>query len=419
MLDIPIGEGNSDSQDLNRTIETLCRRDGLSLAEAMETVVPPIVAEIVALPEDLHSFYMYMRQLMGPFAQGPVALIARHDDECVFSADALGLRPLWQLETADDFVFSSEPGVVSIADLVSEPKPMAPGEKFMVTIDRDEAHLDPLSARGDAARGEGALAAAHRRRGDGLLQGRAQGGRPARGPRGPGLHRGRARRSGRGPRTHPRRLRLAARRREAGPADGLERRRADRLARLRRAAGGALARAPEPRRLLQGDGRGRHQPGDRPRARDRALLHPGDLRSPPELRRPGQPQRHRRHRHPGAARRPPRDGAPGRQRLPQDRRRSRHLPARGPLGGVPRPRWRWPRRPREGDRHRPARVRDDPGCDRAAEARGGEGGQRRHRAAGADRPRRLRGRPALDRSASRHLGRRPGAEVLSGRARTR
>jgi glutamate synthase (NADPH/NADH) large chain len=80
---------------------------------------------------------MYLRQVMGPFAQGPVALISRHHDECVFSADALGLRPLWQLETTDDFVFSSEPGVVSIADLVSEPKPLGPGEKFLVSIDRE------------------------------------------------------------------------------------------------------------------------------------------------------------------------------------------------------------------------------------------------------------------------------------------
>ena len=78
-------------------------------------VVPPIVDEIRALPDELHPFYMYLRQAMGPFAQGPVALIARHADECVFSADALGLRPLWQVETDDDFVFSSEPGVVSVA----------------------------------------------------------------------------------------------------------------------------------------------------------------------------------------------------------------------------------------------------------------------------------------------------------------
>ena len=137
MLGVPIGEGNSDSQDLNRTIETLVRRHGLSLAEAMEMVVPPIVDEIAGLPEELHSFYMYLRQAMGPFAQGPVALIARHRDECVFSADAMGLRPLWQVETNQDFIFSSEPGVVSVDEMTGEPKPMAPGEKFMVLIDRD------------------------------------------------------------------------------------------------------------------------------------------------------------------------------------------------------------------------------------------------------------------------------------------
>ncbi len=136
MLGIPIAEGNSDSQDLNRTIETLVRRDGLSLAEAMEMIVPPIANEVRAMPDDLHSFYMYLKQTMGPFAQGPVALIARHGDECVFSADALGLRPLWQVETTADWVFSSEPGVVSVHDMASEPKPLAPGEKALVTIDR-------------------------------------------------------------------------------------------------------------------------------------------------------------------------------------------------------------------------------------------------------------------------------------------
>jgi glutamate synthase (NADPH/NADH) large chain len=137
MLGVPIQPGCSDSQDLNRVIETLVRSRGFSLAEAIEAVVPPIVDEIRGLPADMIGFYMYLRQALGPFAQGPVALISRHDDECVFSADALGLRPLWQLETPDDFLFSSEPGVVSIADMVSEPKPLAPGEKVMVTVDRE------------------------------------------------------------------------------------------------------------------------------------------------------------------------------------------------------------------------------------------------------------------------------------------
>ncbi|HEU5142419.1 MAG TPA: glutamate synthase-related protein, partial [Solirubrobacterales bacterium] len=116
--------------------ETLVAHDGLSLAEAMEMVVPPIAPEVRSLPEDLHPFYMYLRQAMGPFAQGPVALIARHADECVFSADAMGLRPLWQVESTDDFVFSSEPGVVPVSKMVSEPKPLAPGEKALVEIDR-------------------------------------------------------------------------------------------------------------------------------------------------------------------------------------------------------------------------------------------------------------------------------------------
>jgi glutamate synthase (NADPH/NADH) large chain len=135
MLAVPIRPGASDSQDLNRTIDTMVSREDLSLAEAMEMLLPPIVEEIKGLPEDLHSFYMYLHQAMGPFSQGPVALIARHAEECVFSADAMGLRPLWKVETGADYIFSSEPGVVSVHAMVSEPKPLAPGEKVMVMID--------------------------------------------------------------------------------------------------------------------------------------------------------------------------------------------------------------------------------------------------------------------------------------------
>jgi glutamate synthase (NADPH/NADH) large chain len=136
MLAVPVRPGASDSQDLNLTIETMVSREGLTLAEAIEMIVPPIVEEIRSLPADLHSFYMYLHQAMGPFAQGPVALIARHADECVFSADAMGLRPLWQVETGVDYVFSSEPGVVAVDQMVAEPKPLAPGEKALVLIDR-------------------------------------------------------------------------------------------------------------------------------------------------------------------------------------------------------------------------------------------------------------------------------------------
>ena len=136
MLGVPITKDGSDSQDLNRTVESLVHRDGLSLVEAMELVLPPIVNDIKTLPGELRGFYMYLRQAFGPLAQGPVALVSRHEDECLFSTDALGLRPLWHLETTDEHVFSSEPGVVAVADTVGEPKPLAPGEKILVQIDR-------------------------------------------------------------------------------------------------------------------------------------------------------------------------------------------------------------------------------------------------------------------------------------------
>ena len=269
---------------------------------------------------------MYLHQAMGPFAQGPVALIARHTDECVFSADAIGLRPLWQVETEDDFVFSSEPGVVSVAKMVSEPKPLAPGEKALVTIDRGERKRSTLhAARRDAADRPRPLAGAQRRRGRRRLRPRPGDRRPARGRGRPRLLRRRPRGAGQGLRPRPRRLRLAARRRQTGPADGLQRGRADRLARLRRAAGGALARAPEPRRLLQGDGRRRHQPGDRPRTRDGALLDPRRVRPPALARRRRRGHRHRRNRLPGDPRRPPRAGAALRQ----------DLPARSPASTTP------------------------------------------------------------------------------------
>ncbi len=136
MLGVPLTRDGSDSQDLSRTVEALIQREGLTLPEALELVLPPIVGEIRGMPEELRGFYMYLRQAFGPLAQGPVALVSRHGDECVFSVDALGLRPLWSLETADAFVFSSEPGVVPLGEIVSEPKPLAPGEKLMVTLDR-------------------------------------------------------------------------------------------------------------------------------------------------------------------------------------------------------------------------------------------------------------------------------------------
>ncbi len=411
MLAVPIRAGASDSQDLDRTIDTMVSREGLSLAEAMEMLVPPIVEEIKGLPADLHPFYMYLHQAMGPFAQGPVALVSRHADECVFSADAMGLRPLWQVETESDYVFSSEPGVVSVHDDGLRAEAARPGREGAGPDRPGRAALDPAPARRDAADRPRPLAGPQWGRRGRRLRPRAGDRRTARGRRRPRLLRSRPRGAGQGRRPRARRLRLAARRRQTRPADGLQRGRAGRLAGLRRAAGGAFARAPEPRRLLQGDGRRRHQPGARPRTRARALLDPRPVRAAALARQRRRGHRHGRNRVPDPARRPPRARPALRQDLPQDRPRSPHLPARGPLGGVP-----WPRRRR---RHLAARVGDDAGRDRADQAGSGKEGPQRGRAGDPHRPHRLRRRAPLPRPAPGDLLDRPGAEAVQGRARRR
>ena len=159
-----------------------------------------------------------------------------------------------------------------------------------------DALLAAVRALGDAARGRPAMARAHRGGQGRALRSRARDRRPSGGGRDPRLHLRRPVGAGQGGGQGAGGLRLAARRRQALPADGLERGRADRLARLRRAAGRPVAGAPEPRRLLQGDRRRGDQPGDRPRARDRALLDPRGVRPPAVHSLPGHRHAHDRDR---------------------------------------------------------------------------------------------------------------------------
>ncbi|MED1467134.1 glutamate synthase-related protein [Bacillus salipaludis] len=129
MIGIPLVKDGSDSQDLSRTMETLISRDGYSLFEAMDLLFPPIINEIKAYPEKLQDLYTYLREAWGHYAQGPAGIISRYGDEAVFSVDALGLRPLWMLETETSYLFSSEPGIIPSSEYVNDPKPLAPGEK--------------------------------------------------------------------------------------------------------------------------------------------------------------------------------------------------------------------------------------------------------------------------------------------------
>lgn len=129
MIGVPLVKDGSDSQDLSRTIETLICRDGYSLFEAMDIMFPPIINEIKVYPEHLQDLYTYIREAWGHFAQGPAGIISRFGDEAVFSVDALGLRPLWMIETESSYLFSSEPGIIPSSEYVNNPKPLAPGEK--------------------------------------------------------------------------------------------------------------------------------------------------------------------------------------------------------------------------------------------------------------------------------------------------
>ncbi len=138
MLGVPLVDGGSDSQNVNRTVETFIHRYGLSLFEAMEVVFPPIHHEMKNLPGDLQDLYVYIRQAWGHFAQGPAGIVSRYANECVFSVDSLGLRPLWMVESDERYYFSSEQGIIPVHAMASEPKPLAPGEKVGVILYPDK-----------------------------------------------------------------------------------------------------------------------------------------------------------------------------------------------------------------------------------------------------------------------------------------
>ncbi|WP_139892659.1 glutamate synthase-related protein [Bacillus sp. D386] len=141
MVGVPLVNGGSDSQDLSRTLETFIYREGYSLFEALDIVFPPIINEMKEYPDHLQDLYTYLRESWGHFAQGPAGIISRHGNEAAFSVDALGLRPLWMMETSTSYLFGSEPGVISPTEYVANPKPIGPGEKVGLKWNGDSIEL--------------------------------------------------------------------------------------------------------------------------------------------------------------------------------------------------------------------------------------------------------------------------------------
>jgi glutamate synthase (NADPH/NADH) large chain len=134
-LRIALSHDGSDSQDVDAVLRGLVLRYRLSPIEAVELLFPPIVNEIRRMPERLQDVYVQSRAAFGPLAQGPAAFLTRIGDTCLFGVDALGLRPLWHVETDDEHVFASERGFVPLERYVRDPYPLGPGER--VALRRD------------------------------------------------------------------------------------------------------------------------------------------------------------------------------------------------------------------------------------------------------------------------------------------
>ncbi|QQE81221.1 alpha-hydroxy-acid oxidizing protein [Alicyclobacillus sp. SO9] len=134
MTNIPVDAEFSDSQMVDSVLHNFVAEKGWSLFETAELLQPPILNEIKQMDAQLSDMYMYFRALWGPFSQGPAGMMMRYGTEAVFSVDALGLRPLWLVETGDSYVFSSEQGIVPADEWTEEPRPLAPGEKVGVSM---------------------------------------------------------------------------------------------------------------------------------------------------------------------------------------------------------------------------------------------------------------------------------------------
>jgi glutamate synthase (NADPH/NADH) large chain len=130
MLGMPLSPDFSDSQIVDWGLYSFAAMYGWTLFESVELLFPAILNEMKRMPQKQMQMYSWYRSLWGPFAQGPAALIMRYADEAVFSIDALGLRPLWLVDTKEAYCFSSEPGIIPTAYWLSDPKPLAPGEKI-------------------------------------------------------------------------------------------------------------------------------------------------------------------------------------------------------------------------------------------------------------------------------------------------
>lgn len=135
-VDIVLPYSGSDSQNVDRLLQSLCVQYGLDLFEAMEMIFPPTPEAVNKMRPELQAVYTRLRQAFGPYAQGPAGILARYKDTAIASVDALGLRPLWYFETEKEHIFSSERGSIFFENMLNDARPLAPGEKVGLKINR-------------------------------------------------------------------------------------------------------------------------------------------------------------------------------------------------------------------------------------------------------------------------------------------
>jgi glutamate synthase (NADPH/NADH) large chain len=146
-LGLVLSREGSDSQDVDAVIRGLVMRHRLTPIEAIELLFPPIVNEMKRMSGELQDAYVQARAALGPLAQGPAAILSRVGDTCIFGVDALGLRPLWHVETEDEHVFASERGFVPLERYVTDPYPLGPGERVALRRDGGWRFLDQQAVR--------------------------------------------------------------------------------------------------------------------------------------------------------------------------------------------------------------------------------------------------------------------------------
>ena len=254
-------EGQSDTACFDNGLEFLVQ-GGYSLAHAVMMMIPEAWAGNPLMDEQRRSFYEYHAAIMEPW-DGPAAIAFTDGRQIGATLDRNGLRPARYLVTSDDrIVMASEMGVLKIPeDQIITKWRLQPGK--MLLVDLEQGRLipdDEIKASLARMHPYREWLAPHPDRAGGIAgcanQGHAL--EPA------------AARSAADVRLQP------GRHQHPDDADGVDRRRGQRLDGQRHADLGAVGQAEAAVHLFQAEFRAGHQSADRPdprRAGDEPRLH--------------------------------------------------------------------------------------------------------------------------------------------------